>query len=207
MIVIDIETTGTDPRHHALISIGALDFEDPSNQFYSECSISPNSKIDPESLPIIGFSEAELRDQTRQSLFILMTGFIEWMSKVEDRTPAGLHIGGFDLQFLKIAAEENSLEWPLGHRCVDLHSVMYIHLKTRDQIHFSLKNQRANIYGNFIQKYCGLELIPRPHNALVDAKWEAECLSRLMYGKNLLPEFRNDSIPDILIHNYDQLVI
>jgi DNA polymerase III epsilon subunit-like protein len=201
MIVIDIETTGTDPRHHAIISIGALDFENPTNQFYSECSISPEAKIDPEALPIIGFSEEELRDQTKQSPFILMSAFIEWMSNIDDRTPAGLHISGFDLQFLALTAEANNLEWPLGHRCVDLHSMMYVHLKLHDPDMFSLKNQRANIYGNFIQKYCGLDSVPRPHNALMDAKWEAECFARLMYGKKLLPEFNDQEIPTKLLKN------
>jgi len=37
-----------------------------------------------------------------------------------------------------------------------------------------------------------------PHNGLEDAKLEAECLSRILYGKKILPEFESNEIPDFL---------
>ena len=38
MIVLDIETTGTDPRFHSIASIGAVDFDEPERgEFYEEC--------------------------------------------------------------------------------------------------------------------------------------------------------------------------
>jgi len=198
MIVLDIETTGLNPFKHGIVSIGALEFENPDNQFYQEAYIDDEMEIDPESLAIIGFSEEYLRDQTRQTPFVLMKSFIDWMETIEDRTPAGLHVAGFDLQFLAAASDRLNLNWPLGHRSVDLHSAFYNYLKTNDPESFTLKNQRANIYGGLIQKYCGLDVIPRPHNALIDAKWEAECFSRLLYGKKLLPDFADRPVPSYL---------
>ncbi len=35
----------------------------------------------------------------------------------------------------------------------------------------------------------------KPHNALEDAKLTAECFSRLVYGKNLFPEYAKFKIP------------
>ncbi|MEK6915282.1 MAG: hypothetical protein AABW89_01930 [Nanoarchaeota archaeon] len=37
-----------------------------------------------------------------------------------------------------------------------------------------------------------------PHNGLEDAKIEAECLSRILYGKILLHEFKDFPIPEKL---------
>ncbi len=199
MLIIDIETSGTDVRTHGLVSIGAIEFENPTNTFYGECYLPKNKKIDKEALPVIGFDESVLRDDTRQTPYVLLKSFIEWMSDIDDRTPAGLHVAAFDLLFLERLADEYDLNWPLGNRSVDLHSLMYAQLKKHDPKNYELQNQRSKIYGAMIQKYCGLPEVPKPHNALTDAMWEAECFSRLLYGKNLLPEFANHPIPDTLI--------
>ena len=34
MIIVDVETTGIDPEKHSIVSIGAVDFSNPSNEFY-----------------------------------------------------------------------------------------------------------------------------------------------------------------------------
>jgi DNA polymerase III epsilon subunit-like protein len=201
MIVIDIETTGTNPRQHAIITIGAIEFENPDNQFYSEAKVWEGAKIDEESLPIHGFSIAEITDKTKESQYILLKSFIDWFASIEDHTPAGLHIGGFDLQFLEIAANRENLAWPLGKRSVDLHSLVFAHLHVYNRDLYTIKNNHTDIYGNFIQKYCGLPTIPKPHNALTDAKWEAECFSRLLYGKNLLPDYAQYPVPDKLLQS------
>ena len=198
MIVIDIETSGLDPKKHGVVSIGAVEFENPGNQFYGEAYIDDEHEIDPEALPIIGFDETYLRDKSRQTPYVLMKSFIEWMADIPDRTPAGLHVAGFDMQFLATMACELDLDWPLGHRSVDLHSTFYNYLKVKDPESFSLRNQRANIYGTMIQKYCGLDTVVRPHNALTDAKWEAECFARLLYDRNLLVEYKDQPIPNQL---------
>jgi DNA polymerase III epsilon subunit-like protein len=198
MIIIDIETSGTDVRTHGLVSIGALEFDNPDNTFYGECYLEDSHDIDPEALPVIGFTEEQLRDQSRQSPYILLKSFVEWLENISDRTPAGLHVGGFDLLFLQRTADELGLNWPLGKRSIDLHSLMFFHLKKYYPEKYEVKNQRSNIYGNLIQKYCGLPSVTRPHNALADARWEAECFSRLLYASNLLEDFEDYPIPNYL---------
>jgi len=37
MVVVDVETSGLDPQKYAMLSIGAVDFENPERQFYAEC--------------------------------------------------------------------------------------------------------------------------------------------------------------------------
>ena len=45
MIVIDIETTGLDPRKHSIVSIGAIDLSNPKRQFYVENQIWEGAEI------------------------------------------------------------------------------------------------------------------------------------------------------------------
>ncbi len=49
-----------------------------------------------------------------------------------------------------------------------------------------------------ILRLCGLEDRRRYHNALEDARLAAECFSRLVYGKSIIHEYSNISIPEIL---------
>ena len=52
---------------------------------------------------------------------------------------------------------------------------------------------------DIIHPFCGLPLEPLPHNALNGAKWEAESLSRLIYGRGLFKSFARYELPKYLI--------
>jgi len=46
-----------------------------------------------------------------------------------------------------------------------------------------------------VLNYCGIPREPEPHNALTGALSHAEVISRLLYGRKLLPEFNEYQIP------------
>ena len=58
------------------------------------------------------------------------------------------------------------------------------------------KDKMTGVSLNAILLYVGLPSRIGTHNALDDVKLEAEVLSRLLYGKNLLPEFARHSLPE-----------
>jgi hypothetical protein len=52
-----------------------------------------------------------------------------------------------------------------------------------------MKDERIRITEGDIEKQ------GKPHNALEDAKLEAECVSRILYGKSLFEEYKKFKIP------------
>jgi DNA polymerase-3 subunit epsilon len=171
MIIVDVETTGTDPKKHSILSIGALDFSNPQNQFYQECRIFKGAKIDKEALKINGFSEREIKDQKKKSLKEIIKLFLNWTKNIKEKTIAGQN-PHFDIAFLKASAERYKIEWPFSHRILDLHSLCYFHHLKRGKS-LPQKDNHSDLNTEKILKYVGLPKEPEPHNALVLApKWK-----------------------------------
>ena len=197
MIVVDVETTGIDPRRHSIVSIGAIDFFNPENLFYQECRIWNGAEISKEALEINGFLEEEIKNSDKKSLEEVIKDFIKWTESIDETTLAGEN-PSFDRDFLKASAERYNIDWPLGYRTIDLHSLCYSHYLRRGLIP-PTKEKRTKLNTDAILKYAGLSAEPKPHNALTGAKMEAEAFSRLIFGKSLLEEFESYPIPNYLL--------
>ena len=102
MIVVDVETTGIYPEKNSIVSIGALDFSNPQNQFYKECRIWEGAEISDKALEINGFTKNEITSLDKSSLEETVFKFIEWTKNIEDQTLAG-HNVWFDALFLRDA--------------------------------------------------------------------------------------------------------
>jgi DNA polymerase III epsilon subunit-like protein len=185
MIVVDVETTGTDPRYHSLVSIGAIDFDNPEDVFFKECQIFPGARVEDEALAINGMTLAEINDKSKPS-----EGEIK---DKKDHTVAGQN-PSFDVGFILAGAERNGLDISLAHRTVDLHSIVYFHMSKRGIVP-PLKNNRTDLNSDTIMRYVGIEPEPKPHIAINGAKWETEAFSRLFNETRMFPEFSNFKIP------------
>ncbi|MEX0933292.1 MAG: 3'-5' exonuclease [Candidatus Paceibacterota bacterium] len=194
MIVIDIETTGLLPEKHALLSLGAIDLENPEHVFYSECRVFEGAEIDKDALVVNGFTVNDITDPSKQDPLILLLGFIEFAKHTKDTTLGGLNIGVFDLSFLEKTAKREGVNWTFGRHTVDLHTLCYGHMRMNNRP-IPLKNKHSALNLARILEYVGLDNIDVPHHALEDAKLTAECTSRLLYNKPLLDEFRLVPIP------------
>lgn len=197
MIVVDVETTGLDLQKHSIVSIGAVDFSSPENQFYQECRIWDGAEVSQEALEVNGFSEEEVRDPHKKTLEEIIKEFFKWVEKVPEKTIAGQD-PAFDKGFLQASAERCGIEWKLGHRTVDLHSICYFHHLKRG-LTPPVKEGRTALNLDKITNYAGLPDEPKPHNALTGAKMETEAFSRFVYGKSLLEEFEEFPIPNYLL--------
>jgi DNA polymerase III epsilon subunit-like protein len=197
MVILDIETSGFDPEEHGILSIGAVDLSDPTVQFYEECRLREGEKIDPQALEVNGFTLDECRDKSKQGTRDLIIHFDNWLQDRPIKMIGGLHVAAFDILFYNRKAIQCGIRHRLHKRTVDLHSIAFARMKQIGKI-VPMTEGWSVMDTDFIHPFCGLPKEPKPHNALNGAKWEAESLNRLMYGKSLLPEFKRYPLPEYL---------
>lgn len=193
MIIVDVESSGIDPNQDSLLSIGAIEFENPSNQFYGECKIWHGAHINEDALRVNGFTEKEATDPKKQTDVELVKSFIEWALKCKEHTFAGQN-PSFDRDFIHSSATKAHLDWPFAFRTIDQHSLCFMHMIKRG-VTPPVSNNRTDLNSDTIMKYVGIPVEPHPHNALNGAKVAGEAISRLLYDKKLLPEFDKYQIP------------
>lgn len=194
MIILDVETTGTEPSLHSILSIGALDLKDPTNQFYDECRMWDGAKVEKAALQINGFTEEEAKDERKKSEAELVKAFIAWATdKPENWTFAAQNVS-FDFEFVRAAAKRAHVDFPFAKRTIDIHTLAWLHMTERN-IDLPIEGKYSLLTSSFILRYCGLPEEVSPHNALTGALWHAEVVSRMAYNKKLLPDFASYDIP------------
>jgi DNA polymerase III epsilon subunit-like protein len=196
MLVVDCEMTGLEPDLHSIVSVGAVDFDHPERQLYEECRLWDGAKVEDEALVVNGFTAAQIADPAKQTEADLVHQFIAFAEGMPDTTIAGQNVFT-DLYFLKAAAgRAGHTAWPFAHRILDIHSICWTHMVKRGvtpPVDPVKKHSALNL--DAVLNYCGIPEEPKPHNALTGAKCNAEVISRLLYGKKLLPEFEQYEIP------------
>lgn len=194
MIVLDVESTGLIPERCSILSLGAVDLEDPTNQFYDECRIWDGAHVTEDALKINGFSKEEIEDPAKKSEAELVAAFIAWAcDRPRDRTLAAQNVS-FDLEFVQAAAHRAGIESPFGKRTLDVHSLVWMHMTGRG-IEPPIDNHHSAISLDVALRYAGVPEEPKPHNALTGALCHAEVISRIVYTKKTFPEFSAYDIP------------
>jgi DNA polymerase III epsilon subunit-like protein len=195
MIIIDIEATGTNAQKHSIVSLGAIDFKNPTRQLYLECRRFEGAHIMDGALEVNGFTEEEIDDQEKMSESELFQQFMEWSYECDDRTLVGQNIA-FDRAFLAGAAERAGQVFDIPYRTIDTHSLCFMHMIKRGIIPpFDAQHKRTALNLDAVLNYCGIPDEPDPHNALTGAKCHGETASRLLYDKPLLRDFEHFPIP------------
>jgi DNA polymerase III epsilon subunit-like protein len=194
MLIVDVEASGTDPKKHSIVSVGGLDFSNPSNRFYEECRIWDGAHIMDEALQVNGYSKEQITDTSKQSEADLVHGFLAWSDGLQERTLTGQNVS-FDRDFLKAASERaGHTDWPFAYRTIDTHTLCFMHMINRG-LQPPIAHRRSALDLDAVLNYCGIPEEPTPHNAMTGALSHAEVVSRLLYGRKLLPEFEQFAIP------------
>lgn len=194
MIVLDVESSGLDPERASILSLGALDLDDPTNQFYDECGVWEGADINDDAIAVGGFSREEITNGQKKSEAELIRDFVAWATdKPENRMLVAQNVR-FDLSFVEDACKRAGIESPFAHRVLDVHSLCWAHM-TLHGLTPPVKNHRSDINLTYVLEYCGLPKEPDPHNALTGAFCHAEAVSRMAYNRKLLPDFSSFEIP------------
>jgi len=194
MIVVDVESSGVDSRLCSLLSVGALDFDNPTNQFYMECRVFEGAHVEKGALAVNGFSEESLGDLTKKTDREVVEAFLEWMTTCKEWTLVGQN-PSFDRDFLQETAHRYHINWPLAQRTIDLHSIAYFRFLKRGK-EIPIKNHHSALSLDSILTYVGLPTREGSHNALDDAKLEAEAFSRLAHQTSLLEAYKGFPVPN-----------
>ena len=195
MIIVDVEASGVSPEKDSLVSVGAVDFMNPSRRFYEECRIWDGAHIEDEALAVNGFSREQIADPKKRTDREVVIDFLAWLDEAKEKTLAG-HNPSFDRDFLQATAYRYHINWPLAHRTIDLHSICYFDMLKRGL-------PCPNVHGHSalnldsVLRYVGIPNEPKPHNALTGALVETEAFGRLFYEKAYLKEYENYSMPKI----------
>ena len=214
MIVVDIETSGLDFNKCGIWQIGALDFYNPSNTFLEDAKIDDEDSFQDGAGRVSGKTEKEMRDNNKQSQKQLLEHFFNWLegAKIKNFICENPQ---FDWGFITVKAKKYGIKTNFHHRCFDLHSIAsWRYFKINSQ--FLIKDNHSDMSLPNTLKFCGIEDPRRkvegneilkegkPHNALEDCKLEAECFSRLVYGKGLFPEYAEFPVLDYLKINSEK---
>lgn len=216
MIILDIETSGLTGKM-GIWQIGALEFENPENYFLEEARIDDEDEVMEGSLKVIGKTENELRDPHKQSQKQMIENYLNWLGQFKDRLIWGINVG-FDVQGI----QNKCIKYGLSSQCQKLHGHRGMDISNLAQEkHYQIKgyylldNNGTNGMGlSNVLKFCGMtderimvDLMGdinkkgKSHGALEDCKLEGECLSRLKFGKNLIPNYSKFQIPKYLLRN------
>ena len=195
MLVLDIEASGLSAERDSIVSLGALDLENPTNRFYAECRIWDGANVNDEALEVNGFTMEEITDPNKMTEGELIRNFIGWSKDLKNKTFAGQNVS-FDRDMARAAALREHLDWNFAHRTIDTHTLAWMHMVNRGLTPpLDEEHHRSALNLDAVLNYCGIPDEPEPHNALTGALSHAEVISRLLHNKKLLPEFDQFDIP------------
>jgi len=206
-IVMDLETSGLDMVKCGMWQIGAIDLN-TMEEFLEESRIDDDDIIQEEALKIIGKTEEELRDKSKQSQEEMIEKFFSWVAGKQMRNFLCQN-PQFDVGFFEVKSNKYGLRRTFNFRAFDMHTLAQAKFFNLNN-EFMVSRDSSDMHLTNILKFCGIkdnrrivvkgEVIQEgnPHNALEDCKLTGECFSRIMEGKNMFKEYSNSEIPEEL---------
>ena len=208
-LITDTETGGLEVEN-GLLSIGSVNYANPSQVFYVECRVEDSRTITPQALKVNGFTLEQAHDKGKPSEADAARMFFEFSRECAKPYVGDvrLELGGenpnFDVKFLQAAFRNAGLKWIFEYRTFDLHSIVSGMLDQLNQKYRKSRVPDVIVSTDFAIEFAGLRARQGVHNALEDAKLEAEALSRVTRGIGLLPEFESQPLPDYLNLSVDR---
>lgn len=195
MIVLDVESTGLVPSTGSILSLGAIDLDDPENRFYEECRIWDGAHVTDEALAINGFTREQIEDPSKMTEAELAAAFVAWATdKPQNRILAAQNVS-FDLEYVQAACHRASLDCPFGKRTIDTHTLVWLHMTERGVTPPLNESKHSDINLDYALRYVGIPEEPKPHNALTGALCHAEVIARIAYNRSIVPEFTSFPLP------------
>jgi DNA polymerase III epsilon subunit-like protein len=177
-VVIDLETTGLDPKACGILEIGAVDAS--GRRFYRRVALERGRRVDWPALECNGIDPLDLGAGV--SIDTAMAGLAQFLRAGSgERWIMGGKNPQFDYGFLKAHWPEGDIGVPLSEvisrRCVDLHSLVYGNALVNGDDMAAPDFSTDDLYAQY-----DLQPEPMPHNALRGALHEMEGFCRVLFG-------------------------
>ncbi len=189
MIVFDVETSGLDEKTHGVLGLGAIMLPG-GDTFYHEPRLIDELEAHPEALEVNGFTEEEVRSESRIAMGDTIKAFVKWAKDADDMILAGWNTN-FDYRFLSAEFERTNTKWPFGYRIVDIQSIAYMVMRVRDQW-TPMHNGYSTVGLNYTLKWLKMPPESEPHNALTGAQCNVDALMALKGMISIVPLIDKD---------------
>ena len=197
MIVVDMEASGLDIERCGIWQIGAVDLNNIENTFFEEARIDEDDIIEQGALKVIGKTEKDLRDKSKQSQKDLLNNFFNWVKDIKIKVLVSQNPQALDFPMFILKANKYKLKLPFHYRAFDLHSLAQMKYFELNGEFLKIQDKSNMGLGNIL-KLVGMSDPRKDHNALEDAKLTAECFSRIIYGESLFEEYFKFKVPKCL---------
>ena len=175
---LDVETTGLDPTKHGMLSLGVKLFN--GAEFYEENYLREGIEIHPKALAVNGENEANLlaRDESNyNSEYQTLCQLIDFCEEHDSWVIIGKN-PKFDYNFLLEIWKRNGgneREFPFTYRVIN-----YGDFAIPLMILEGMVVPPNGFSSSDIQNYLEIPEEPKPHNALNGAKYNVECVTRVL---------------------------
>lgn len=167
--IIDLETTGLDPKVHEIIEIGCIVFDSETFEVESTLDVKVKPLFpeigDPKAYEVNGYNKNDWKGA------ISLKKALKQLAKITKDTTFCAHNMIFDWSFLQEACEEHDIELPFSHRKLDLYTMAWTSLCYSGLQKFNLKS---------ICEYLNIQPEPDIHRAINGAWCEYEVFKRLI---------------------------
>ncbi|MBI4029152.1 MAG: 3'-5' exoribonuclease [Candidatus Blackburnbacteria bacterium] len=162
LVSLDIETSGTDPERHQILSIGLVRLDDLSERYY-EVKWGEVVAV-PEAFRVNRFDATQL-DQQGVSVKHIKGDIAKWFGE-QRFTPFGMNVAAFDMRFVYNTLGEGFCKKYFGRRSMDLNALLFAVCYKHDIDFHTLKEESYKKADEIVT-----ERKPhlKPHHALYDA--------------------------------------
>lgn len=181
-VSVDTETTGTDNNVHAMVSIGAVNFNDETDVFYRELVVPKWAAFDPEALGVNGETEASLRARTSPEFSDpthAILEFVNWcksrdISVILGKNPA------FDYRFLLSAWERTRLPLDIFKDAISYNVIDWSACAVPLLLYRGVAIPRTGLSSLSLSRLLCFADEARPHNALNGARYNVTAMRHIM---------------------------
>lgn len=186
MVSIDCEMTGINVHECAVISVGAIDLNNPERRIYLEMRPFEGALLQDEGLAINGNTKETIAlfGKTQKEGLLVLKNFLDESS---ERNVLGQNVA-MDIYFLNKAFEREGIDCKIPYRALDLHSMVCAKLLLFGKT-IPVEERKSTLNLDSLLQMVGIPEEPKPHIALMGALSAAEVYFRLIEGRAVLPEF------------------